>query len=179
MDQLAGRNRCLDRVEEAQELLVAVALHAAPDHGAVEHVEGREQRRGAVADVVVGRGRGLLLAHWQPGLGALERLDLGFLVDREDDRVRRRVQVEPDHLAQLGDERRILGQLESPHTMRRKPVRGPDALHGSQGDADRLRHHAAGPVRRLARRLLVGQLYYAVDRGGREWWEAGLAGPIA
>ena len=32
MDQLAGWNRRLDGVEEAQELLVAVALHAAAEH---------------------------------------------------------------------------------------------------------------------------------------------------
>ena len=55
--QLAGRDRRLDGVEEAQELLVAVALHAAAHDRPVEHVEGREEGRGAVALVVVGRGR--------------------------------------------------------------------------------------------------------------------------
>ena len=33
----------LDRVEEAEELLVPVALHAAADHRAVEDIEGGEQ----------------------------------------------------------------------------------------------------------------------------------------
>ena len=40
MDALAGRDIGLDGVEEADELLVAVALHAAPDDLALEHVEG-------------------------------------------------------------------------------------------------------------------------------------------
>lgn len=35
VDQFAGRHRRLDRVEEAQELLVAVTLHASPDHRAL------------------------------------------------------------------------------------------------------------------------------------------------
>jgi hypothetical protein len=48
VDQLAGRDRRLDRVEEAQELLVPVALHAPAHDRPVEHVQGREQGRGAV-----------------------------------------------------------------------------------------------------------------------------------
>ena len=54
VDQFAGRHRRLDRVEEAQELLVAVTLHASPDHRALQHVQRGKQRRGAVADIVVG-----------------------------------------------------------------------------------------------------------------------------
>src|SRR3954470_22529495 len=57
VDDLAGRDRRLDGVEEADELLVPVALHAAAEHGPVEHVEGGEQRRRAVALVVMGHGR--------------------------------------------------------------------------------------------------------------------------
>ena len=164
VDQLAGRHRRLDGVEEAQELLVAVPLHAAAQHRAVEHVQRGEQRGRAVALVVVGRGRRPALLHRQPGLGALEGLDLGFLVDREHDRVRRRVHVEPDHVAQLGDERRVPGELEGAHPVRGEPVRLPDALHRAQGDAGRLGHHPAGPVGRLARRLAEGQLDHAVDQ---------------
>ena len=39
VDQLARRDIGLDGVEEANELLVPVTLHAAPDHFAVQHVE--------------------------------------------------------------------------------------------------------------------------------------------
>ena len=49
VDQLAGRDLGLDGVEEADELLMPVALHVAADDRAVEHVERGEQRRGAVA----------------------------------------------------------------------------------------------------------------------------------
>jgi hypothetical protein len=42
MDELAGRDRRLGGVEEAQELLVAVPLHAPAQHHAVEHVQRRE-----------------------------------------------------------------------------------------------------------------------------------------
>src|SRR6185436_19337499 len=40
---LAGRDCCLDGVEKADEFLMTVALHAATEHRAVEHVQGRKQ----------------------------------------------------------------------------------------------------------------------------------------
>ena len=46
-------------VKEPEELLVAVPRHAPAEHRAVEHLEGGEQRRRAVADIVVGHGPGL------------------------------------------------------------------------------------------------------------------------
>jgi hypothetical protein len=49
VDHFAGRHRALDGIKEAQELLVPVALHAAADHGALEHVERGEQRGHAMA----------------------------------------------------------------------------------------------------------------------------------
>ena len=44
VDALARRELPLDSVEEADELLMAVALHVAADHGAIEHVERGEQQ---------------------------------------------------------------------------------------------------------------------------------------
>ena len=65
--------------------------------------------------VVVGHGAAAALLHRQAGLGAVERLDLALLVDREHDGMRRRIDVEPDDVAQLGGELRVVGQLELAH----------------------------------------------------------------
>src|SRR4029453_3272774 len=78
VDHLAGRHLALDRVQEADELLVAVARHAAADHPAVEDVERGEQGGGAVALVVVRPGAGFAGLQWQAGLGAIECLDLAL-----------------------------------------------------------------------------------------------------
>ena len=59
VNEPAGGDLVLDRVQEADELLVRVLLHAAAEHGPVEHVEGGEQGDGPVALVVVGPGPGL------------------------------------------------------------------------------------------------------------------------
>jgi hypothetical protein len=76
----------LDRIEKANELMMPVALHAAANDLAVEHVEGGEQGGRAVALIVVGHGPqapGLLR---QARLGAVELLDLRFLVDAQHHR---------------------------------------------------------------------------------------------
>ena len=73
VDDLAGRDRRIDGVEEADELLMAVALHVAADDGAVEYIEGGKQRGGVVALVVMGHGAAFAGLERQAGLGAVER----------------------------------------------------------------------------------------------------------
>src|ERR1022692_4802261 len=76
-----------------------MALHIAADDGAIEDVESCEQRGGAVTFVVVRHRSGTARLHRQPRLGAVERLDLAFLVDREDDRMGGRIDVEATSLS--------------------------------------------------------------------------------
>jgi len=102
VDELAGRGFALDGIEEADELAVAVALHAAADHGSVEHAEGGEQGGRAMALIVVRHGLATPGLDRQPGLGAVERLDLAFLVEREHHGMRRGIDIEADDVAELG-----------------------------------------------------------------------------
>ena len=142
VDHLAGRHGGLDLVEEADELLMPVALHVAADHRAVQHVERGEQRRRAVPDVVVGHRPGPTLLHRQPGLGAVERLDLALFVDRQHDGMGGRIDVEADDIAELLGELGVVGELECLHPVRRQAVGLPDALH-----ADRRRCRPPWPSR--------------------------------
>ncbi len=87
VDGLAGRDLALDGVQEADELLMAVALHAAADDLALKHIEGGEQGGRAVALVIMGHGPGSPLLEGQAGLGAVQGLDLRLLIDAEDDGV--------------------------------------------------------------------------------------------
>jgi hypothetical protein len=89
VDDLVGRDVGFDRIEEANELLMAMTLHATADDLAFQDVERGEQSGCAVALVVMGHCRAAALLHRQTGLGAVERLDLRFLVDRQDHRMRR------------------------------------------------------------------------------------------
>ena len=106
--------------------------------------------------------------HRQAGLGAVERLDLRFLIDRQHQRVLRRVQVEADDVLHLGGELRIVRQLEGPDPVRLQAVRRPDPLHAAMADPGRLGHRPASPVRRLARRFGERHLDDPFDRGRRQ-----------
>jgi len=74
VDDFAGRDMCFDGIEKANELLMAMALHVAADDGPVEHIQGREQRGGAVAFVVVRHGSGAAFLHRQARLMCSARL---------------------------------------------------------------------------------------------------------
>jgi hypothetical protein len=71
VDRLSLRHLRLDGIEEADELLMAVALHVVSDDGAVEDVEGGEHGAGAAR------------LHRQFWPGAVERLDLALFSSTE------------------------------------------------------------------------------------------------
>ena len=167
VDQLADGDLALDGVEEADELLMGVLLHAAAEDRAVQDVEGGEEGGRAMALVVVGHGPGLAGLEGQAWLGSIERLDLGFLVDGKHHGVGRWMHVEPDDVLDLLGEGGVVGALEGAQAMRLQPVRFPDALDGAQRQACRLGHGAAGPVGGLAGRLRAGERQHLGHGGGR------------
>ena len=112
VDGLSLRHLRLDALEEADELLMAMAFHVVSDHGAVEDVKGGEQGRGAVTFIVVCHGPGAARLHRQTRLGTVEGLDLALFIDRKDDRMGGRVDIEPDNVLELFSELRIIRQLE-------------------------------------------------------------------
>src|ERR1051325_2205423 len=59
--------------------------------------------------------------------------------------MRRRIDIEPDNVVQLGGELRVGGQLELAHSMRLQPVAAPDTLHRGNADPDGLGHRGPGP----------------------------------
>ena len=85
MYSLFLRHSGIDGIEEANELLMAMALHIAAHHGSVEHVHRRKQGRRPVPLVVMGHGSSAAFLERQAGLGSVERLDLALFVDAEHD----------------------------------------------------------------------------------------------
>jgi hypothetical protein len=124
VDQFADRNLRLSGVEEADELLVAVPLHAAADDGTVQDIQRREQGGAAVPLVHMPHTAAAPLLEQQARLGAVECLDLAPLIDRQHDRMRRRIDVK--HLAGV---LRIVRQPELAHTVRLQAIAAPNAMH--------------------------------------------------
>ena len=81
-----------------------------------------------------------------------------------------RIDIKPDHIAQLVDELRIVGELELLDPVRLEAVRAPDALHGARANADSFRHHRGSPVGRLDGRIGAGERDDTVGDIQSEWW---------
>jgi hypothetical protein len=153
--QLAAWVGLGDELEEGQELAMAVARLAGVGDPAGDHLQGGEQGRGAVPEVVVGAPLDLTPRHRPEWLGACQRLDLGLLVHANHDRVGRRVQVQPDHVADPGLQLRIGGELEGLGLPGLEVVLGPDSCHRAVADAQLSGQQPRGPVsdaKRLGRR---------------------------
>ncbi len=178
VDGLVGRHLALDAVEEADELLMAVALHVLRDDRTVQHIERGEERRRAVPFVIMGHRTGAAFLHRQAGLGAIERLDLRLLVDRQHHRMGRRIDIEPDDVGELLGEGRVVGEFEVSPAVRAEAVRLPDRLHRRGRDADGLRHCAQRPVGRLVRGRLKRQADDLRNAVGRDWRLARWTGSV-
>ena len=94
----------------------------------VQYVERREHRRRAVAFVVVRQRPAATLLHRQSRLGAVERLDLRLLINRQHQRVLALIDIEADDIQHLGGELRVSRQLEGTDPVRFEAMRRPDAL---------------------------------------------------
>ena len=132
--------------QEAQELLMSVSWQALSDHPSVQEVERRKQRRDPMPLVVVSHGSAAPLLHRQARLGALEGLDLAFLIHTQDNGLIGRVQVQPHDIGELLAEVPVLGELESPGPVGLKSMSAPNPLDGGLADALGLRHSAGAPV---------------------------------
>lgn len=151
VDDLASRDIALKDIEEANELLMPVALHVPPEHLAGQDIERGEQRGRSVSLVVVGHGGATPLLQRQPRLCAVEGLDLGLFVEAEDDGMSGRADVEPDNIVQFLDEGWIVGELEPTPPMRSQTMGLPDLLNRGDGQTGDFGHGASRPVRRLKR----------------------------
>jgi hypothetical protein len=122
------RHSLIDALEELKKLLMTMACLALRQDSSGRDVESGKQGGGAMANVVVGHSFDVSKSHGQHRLGPVEGLNLALLIDREHNRVVRRVQIEPHHIAYFFDEERIAGELEVLRAVRLNGKRSEDAM---------------------------------------------------
>jgi len=166
MDRLVCRNLGIDDVQEADELLMSVALHVASDNCPIENIQCGEQGGGSVSLIVVRHGAETPLFHGQTRLGTVEGLDLAFLVDGQDDGMGRRIDVKPNDIAQFAGEVRIVRELELPIAVRLQAMGTPDTPDGAFTDTGLCGHHRGRPMGRLDGRVGQCQRHHALGRVG-------------
>jgi hypothetical protein len=74
---------------------------SASDQLTFERIERREQRHCAMALVIVRYGAGPVRRKRQPKLRTLQRLALAFFVAARYQRLRGRIEIEPDHIPEF------------------------------------------------------------------------------
>ena len=110
-----------------------------------------------MAGVVMAAAFKLPGTHRQEGLGAVEGLDLRFLVDTQHHGALGRGQVEADDVAYLLDKQRVGRELEALGAVWLQTESLPDAMDGRGRMAHRHRHRAQRPMGRIGRGRLQGQ----------------------
>src|SRR6185437_9952019 len=149
VDVQTRRNIAVEMVEKRQEFLMAMARLALSDHFAIEHVERGEQRRGAVAIIIVRYSFNVTQAHWQHRLAALQRLHLTFFVYAQHQRIVGRIEVQAYDVAHFLHEERIGGKLEALGPMRLQTKQrkiATDCTFGNTADLRRRAHTPLGGV---------------------------------
>ena len=145
----------IDLAQETEELLVPVPRFALSQNLSAGHVQSGEERRRPVALVIVSHSFHIPKPQRQHGLRTLEGLALALLVGAEHQRVLRRIQVKPHHVAQLLDEERIGRELEALGPMRLKAKELEVAVNAGLGDAALGGRLPYAPVSRAAFGLLL------------------------
>jgi hypothetical protein len=82
----------------------------------------------------------------QARLGAIECLDLTFLVDAQDNGSLRRIQIEPDNIVEFLHEMFVATELESLDQVRLEVMLLPYSVHRGLADALGLGHRSSAPV---------------------------------
>src|SRR5215813_5867365 len=91
----------VDNPQEAQPLLMTVALGTEADDFAIERIERGEQCGCSVALVIVRHRAGAARLQMQARLRAIQRLDLALLIATEHQRMFRRIEVKANNLLEF------------------------------------------------------------------------------
>ena len=173
VDRLSDGNLLLDDIEEANELLMAMALPVAADHPccrrecssrrtqsscrAVHNHASWFRRDLSSAAVRAGCGRA-------PESGSFRRPTGRWRVQADRHGARRRRAI----CRRSAGRWRVVGQLELAHPVRLETMSAPDALNRTHAEPRRLRHQSSGPVGRLPRRVAKRQGDQALRRLGAQ-----------
>src|SRR5215469_311705 len=145
VDVLAHRNFAVDLLEKFQPLTVGVFLGGLSDDFALQIIQCGKEGHRTVAIVIMGLGADMPFAQRQTWLGALQRLNLAFLVATEHHCLLGRVEVKTDHIPELRLKVRISRKLKDTGQVGLDFVLTPDPLHGRFGNSQLAGHRAASP----------------------------------
>jgi len=174
-----GRRLGVNLLEEPDELLMAMPRQAIADYVPIKQVQRGKQGRRAMAFIVMRPSPTAALLHRKAGLGAVQGLDLAFLIHGEHQGLVWRIEIQPHHIVELLDKLGVPAELEGLAQMRFEPMLLPDAAYRGGADPLGVRHGSSTPVRRRRWRGMQRRLHDGADLLGRKTGKATGAGGIA
>ena len=136
----------IPEAQELQKLLMAVPRQALTNDFACQNFARRKQGRRAVAHIVVGLSATPTVLERQPGLRAIERLDLALLIHAAPHGLVRRIEIDPHEAGEFLDQALVAGKLEGASQVWLASVPLPEALHALKTPSLGFGQEAATPV---------------------------------
>src|SRR5579864_2491071 len=140
------RHACVNGFKEIAKLDRSMTPMELADNSAGLGIERREQVDGAVALVVGSAALGLAGTHRQQRLTAVECLDLGLLINAQDQRPVRRVQIQTHDVSDFFNKQRVFRKLKTLDSMRLESKCTPDATDRRLAQATALGHRPRAPM---------------------------------
>ena len=123
-----GRRLRIDLLEKLATLVVPMARQAVTDHVPIKQAQRRKQGGRAVALIIVRHGAAPTVLHREARLGAIQGLDLAFLIHAEDEGMLGRVQLQAYDILHFLLEVRIPAERERADPLRLEAVCLPHVL---------------------------------------------------
>jgi hypothetical protein len=148
MNRLPPRSMRREVGQERDELGRRVPFGGTAEDLSRSRVERRIKRQRAMPGVLKAVSFRAAWRQRQDRIQPIQRLDRGLLIDTEDRRVLRRVQIQSDNIGGLALKVGIVRRHVSLEPMRLEPMPGPDPGDHHMGEPERLRQPARTPMGR-------------------------------
>src|SRR5260370_20045606 len=155
MHGLLLRLACDEIFQKRDELCTGVAGASLTNHLAAGGVERRVQRERAVAVILEAVSFGAARGEWQNRIQPVQRLDRTLLVDAEDRRIKRWLEIKSNDVSCLLFELRVSTDHVAPESMGLDSCASPDPCYSTVRSAQMPSQLAGAPMSRtIGRRLL-------------------------
>src|SRR5581483_4236845 len=124
-----GRHGLVEQAPKLEPFLMAVSFLTKAVDRTIGRIQRGEQSRRAVTFVVMGHGLAATALERQSRLGAIQSLNLAFLVYAQHQSMFGRVQIQADDVLQFFRELGTVADFEALHPMWFQPVTAPDAAN--------------------------------------------------
>lgn len=161
----------LDLLQEGKKLRGSGPFLDATNDFARQNIEGLQRGCCSIALVIVSATSDVSRRKRQPRLSAIERLNLGFLVNTQHQAIVWRVHIQADNVYPFIGKMRIIADLNDSESARLQVCRFSNFTNLPSGDASVLRHQRDAPMSGLVRNMARHQRENAVhdlcvnDRG--------------